>query len=174
MMRTGIVIVALTVSVGVLCAAPASQPQREPDIRLSAIVEKLDLTAEQKARVADVTGAAQAEADKEQTPDGKFLVWTRAVAKVKAEILTDAQRKKFDDTPAAVKPGLGLMSMAERLGLSDEQRVKAKGVIATAEAAAQKASVPADRHKIWMDAFEAIQKDVLTPEQRSRLSGQPM
>ncbi|MCY2925159.1 MAG: hypothetical protein NT031_06915 [Planctomycetota bacterium] len=174
MMRTGMAIVALTISAGMLCAASESQPQREPDIRLSAIVEKLDLSAEQKAQVAAVTGAAQADADKERTPDGKFLIWTRAVAKVKADVLTDVQRKKLEDTPAAVKPGQGLMSMAERLGLSDEQRVKVKALIAAAEVSVQKASVPADRHKIWMDAFEDIQKNVLTPEQRSRLSAQPM
>ena len=172
-MRTGIVIVALTVSAGVLCAAPATQPAREPDIRLSAIVEKLDLTEAQKAQVAAIAGAAQAEADKEQTPDGRFLIWTHAVAKIKAEILTDEQRKALADTPAAIKPGEGLITMAERLGLSDEQRVKVKGIVAGAEAAAKKSSEPVDRHRIWMGAYEEIQKKVLTDEQRARLSGQP-
>ncbi|MCY2929214.1 MAG: hypothetical protein NTV86_06905 [Planctomycetota bacterium] len=174
MMRSGMVIVALTVTAGLAWTAPATRPARQPDIRLSAIVDKVDLTGEQKAQVAAVADAAQADADKEPTPDGKFLVWTKAVTKIKADILTEAQRKKYEDTPASIKPGMGLMSMAERLGLSDEQRVQVKGLIAGAEASAQKASTPGDRHKIWMDAFEDIQKKVLTPDQQARLNGQPM
>ena len=73
--------------------------------------------------------------------------------------------------PAPAKGGEGMRSeLAERLGLSPEQREQMRSVLQAARAEAEKATDPAAKRQIYEQAFEKIKTTVLNPEQQKKLA----
>ena len=91
-----------------------------------------------------------------------------------SEVLTKEQmakhKKMMEKRLQHRRPRMAAMAGWKKLGLSDEQKAKAKEIRKKAKAKADKTDDPAKKAKIMREACESIRKNVLTDEQRKKLA----
>jgi Spy/CpxP family protein refolding chaperone len=92
----------LTMAVGVTVAgadtgSATSGKGAEMKRRLAALMEKLDLTAQQKAEVKAILKAAHEKAQNATDPAAKRQIFKDAMKKIIRTVLTDAQREKLKE-----------------------------------------------------------------------------
>ncbi len=138
------------------------------------IAAKLGMTDDQKARAKEIMASAKAEADAAGTCEAKRAAFQTALAKVRDEVLTDEQRGKVDAFKNGIREKIGgaLRKAGERaaaaLEMSDDQRARAKEILAAAKAEAEGAGSPEAKFGALKGAFEKIRDEVLTEEQRAK------
>ena len=152
-------------------AAPA--PGKDEGIRHQAgqMADRLGLTPDQREAARAIIKAAHEEAQKAPDREAKANILREAFEKVKTTVLNDEQRQEL----AQVREGLGerireiMGRVAERLGLTPEQKEAAKAIMQAAREEAQKAPEREAKAKILRGAFEKVKTTVLTDEQRQKL-----
>ncbi len=85
---------------GTASAAQAGATSRSAGKRLARIriiLTKLDLTADQKAKVKEIVKDARASAQKATDRKAKIEIWKNAFKTIKMTVLTDQQRKKLHE-----------------------------------------------------------------------------
>ncbi len=84
-------------------------------------------------------------------------------------VLTDEQKAKAKTMMRQGRRAVVGVRMVRRalgqVGLSDEQEVKIKKIVADTKAAADKAKTPKEKGELWQKAIKTIKSDVLTEEQ---------
>lgn len=85
------------------------------------IAEKLGLTADQKAAAKQILITAHEKAKGEQDHKAKLAIYKDAVAKIRADVLTDEQRTKLDE----LKPKIQEWIKEHHLGGRGQQGAKA-------------------------------------------------
>ncbi len=119
------------------------------------------LSEEQQAQAKDIFAAAKGEAGQVDDPAKKKEIYNAALKKIVAEILTGAQRKKFEEIMAGGQQGGG-----SRPQLTEDQRAKIQEIQAAARKAAEAAETDEERREIMMGVRKQIFEEVLTDEQR--------
>ena len=128
------------------------------------------LTDEQKAKAKAIMDAAKADAEKATDAAAKIKILKDAFDTIKAEVLTDEQRKQADEMQQKLAAGFeGLAGRLIGAKLTDEQKAKAKEIIDAAKADAEKAADLEAKINIAKEAFEKIKNEVLTADQRKAL-----
>ncbi len=84
------------------------------------IAEKLGLTADQKAAAKQILTTAHEKAKGEQDHKAKLAIYKEAVAKIRAEVLTEEQRTKLDE----LKPKIQEWIKEHHLGGRGQQGAK--------------------------------------------------
>ncbi|MCD6303943.1 MAG: Spy/CpxP family protein refolding chaperone, partial [Planctomycetes bacterium] len=157
-------------------ALGGGRPSREASV--FALLRRLDLTEDQRAKVKEIMSAAREAAKDKQGPD-RAEIYRDAGEKVVKEVLTDAQRAKLAELrragpgrgPSAGAPG-GSRGMFAGLDLTDDQKAKIREIMTDAREKAKAASDPSAKKETFRDAMKKIAEEVLTPEQREKLQKQ--
>jgi Spy/CpxP family protein refolding chaperone len=167
---------------GLRDGAPKEGP-RDGERRPPALGEGLNLTEEQKAKFAELREWIQTNMQAADTKEKKLEVIKQAVEKAKA-FLTAEQVAKLQErlekgpmsrptSGPASRPGEGplarLQAVLEKLGVTDEQRAKAREIMDKAVADAKDATGD-QKGQIIRAAIEKIKTDVLTAEQREKFA----
>jgi transcription initiation factor TFIIIB Brf1 subunit/transcription initiation factor TFIIB len=151
-------------------AATAAGPGDVAKARGERIAERLGLSAGQQEQMRTILKAAHEQAESSADREAKMKVMREAMEKIKATVLNDEQRKKFDEVRE--NPGdrarERVAEMADRLGLTPEQKEAAKAIMQAAHELAQNASEPAAKVRIFRDAMEKVRTTVLTDDQRKK------
>ena len=165
-------------------APPLGPGQRPPEgpgplrpfMRPMAVLRELNLSDQQMAQAKKVLDGAKAAADKAEGPKAKEELLKAAFERVKKEILTDEQREKLTDLEKAAQAAAGsgagagagdeLPPMLRPLNLSDDQKTKAKAILADAMKAADS---PEKKREAVRAALKKISDDVLTADQQEAL-----
>ena len=116
---------------------------------------------EQRARAQEILQAAKGEANQVDDPAKKKEIMDAALKNIVENVLTDAQRKKFEAIMAGGQQGGG-----DRPQLTEDQKAKMQEIQAEARKAAEAAQTDEERRQIMMDARKKMFEDVLTEEQR--------
>ncbi|MCY2932435.1 MAG: hypothetical protein NTV86_23655 [Planctomycetota bacterium] len=145
----------------------AMQVARESGLPLS----ELALTAEQKAKVAELVKAAREKAAKAENPQARREIMAALREEIRKNVLTDEQRAKLATLPGPMERMV--TGRLDRLGLSDDQKAKVKGILTAARAAAEKAEGMEAKRAVFTAAMDDIKKNVLTEEQRKKLEAMP-
>ena len=146
--------------------------QADPQAILQAI-KTLSLTAEQQAKANEIVKAAYAKVGEVKDPREKRRktneALNAAVAKIKKEVLTEAQLTKLAELERRLARRAGRSTMADRLRglkLTAEQQEKVDAILKEAEAKAAKAETPQARWQARREANSKILEEVLTEEQQ--------
>ncbi len=135
------------------------------------LIEKLNLTDDQKARMKDIVATAHADAQKAADPAAKRKAIAAGFEKIKAEVLTEEQRQELEKIKAAMAqkapaaPGMGPIG---KLNLTDDQKAKINDIVKAAKESAAKAQGQ-EKAKVWKDTLKKIESDILTDGQRKQL-----
>lgn len=129
---------------------------------LGFVFRHLGLTDAQQTQVRDILKAARADAVKAADPAAKKAVWKAALDKIKADVLTDAQRAKLVRMHR-------MHGVVKGLDLTADQKAQVREILKTARADAAKAGTPEAKKAVLKAAFNKIKKDVLTDAQRQKL-----
>jgi Spy/CpxP family protein refolding chaperone len=155
-------------------AAPQASPPpapAQPEVRVAAMLAKLNLTDDQKAKVKEIMEAARTQAQQAAEPAEKLKAVKDAVEKIRTSVLTDDQRKQLEGAREKVETGLeGLGGLfLDKLKLTDDQKAKVKELVAASRAELEKAAGAEAKAKIIKDAIEKIRTGILTDDQRKAL-----
>ena len=131
-----------------------------------ALLEKLDLTEDQKTKVKAILESSKAEMEKATDPAAKRKVHEETMEKIKA-ILTTEQKAKIEELIKAGHEG-GPGRMFAALNLTDEQKKQVETIMKAAHEKAQAATDQAAKQEIWKAAMKEIHDKVLTPEQQKK------
>jgi chromosome segregation ATPase len=139
-----------------------------PAMRLAAMLSRLNLTDDQKEKVAKIQEETKAAVEKADGPQAKAEAVRAALEKIKKDILTDEQRKALAELEkAGPAAGEGLPPMLAALkGLTDEQKAKIKDI--WAEALKNAASAD-NKRQVMREALDKIAEQVLTADQKEEL-----
>jgi Spy/CpxP family protein refolding chaperone len=152
-------------------ATPAAGPGEAAQARGEQMASKLGLTAEQREQMRKILRAAHEEAQNAPDREAKAKIIREAMEKIKATILNDEQRKKWED----VRQGAGerarehMGQMLERMVLTPEQKEAVKAIMQPAREAAEKAADREAKARIIREAIEKVKATVLTDEQRKKM-----
>jgi Spy/CpxP family protein refolding chaperone len=144
-----------------------------PAMRMMGLLRQVELTPEQQEKARKIVEQAQADAEKAEGPEAKEAAMKAAFEKIKAEVLTDDQRKALEKlekmAPAVSEGGLvdGLPEVFSGLKLSDEQWTKARAIW---EAASKNPPAGENRREARREVIKKIADEVLTPEQKEQLN----
>ncbi|MCK4602495.1 MAG: Spy/CpxP family protein refolding chaperone [Phycisphaerae bacterium] len=125
----------------------AKHMQRRHDMRIMAVLRKLDLSKEQRAAVKKIWDEAKAKC-KEAEDRNKAEIMKAAMEQIKKDVLNDEQRDELKLKEMMAKRG-DHRGPFQRLNLTDEQREKIR--------------------RIMHEARDRIEKEVLTEDQRKQL-----
>jgi Spy/CpxP family protein refolding chaperone len=127
----------------------------------------LNLTDDQRAKIKAIR--EQEKKDLAAAPDkaAKMKVRKDAREKFKA-VLTDEQRKQLAEKFAVARRHKMMGKIADKLGLTDEQKAQIKTIMQQARKDAQAAPDKAAKVKVMQAAREKIRTTVLTEEQRKK------
>jgi Spy/CpxP family protein refolding chaperone len=143
-------------------ATPPAATSRPHARHAGLLARVLELTDAQKAQVKDILKAAHADAQKATDAAAKKAVWKAAFAKIRTDVLTDAQRAKL------VKMHR-MHGVIQKLNLTADQKAKVKDILTAARADAAKATTPEAKREIFKAAMAKVKADVLTDAQRQQL-----
>lgn len=129
-------------------------------------LRNLDLTKEQQEQAKKIMDDARDAARKATEPAQRMKIMQDALEKVKTDVLTEEQRKKFEATQA--RRGDMFRRIAD-LNLTDDQKKKIEDIRTETEAAVKDAKTPQDRREITRAAFKKVVDEVLTDEQREEM-----
>jgi len=152
-------------------AAPAAAPADAVKARGEQMAERLGLSAEQRGEMRAILKAAQEQAQNAPDREAKAKILREAMEKIKATVLGDEQRRKWDDVreSAGERARERAGEMFDRLGLSPEQKESVKSIMQAAREEAQKATDREAKAKIIREAIEKVRSTVLTEDQRKKL-----
>jgi Spy/CpxP family protein refolding chaperone len=128
---------------------------------------KLNLTADQKAKIKAIREQEKKDLASATDRPAKMKVRKDAREKVMA-VLTDEQRKQLAEKFLAARRHKVMGKVADKLGLTDDQKAKAKAIMVQARKDAKAATDRAEKTKIMKAALEKIRTTVLTEEQRKK------
>jgi Spy/CpxP family protein refolding chaperone len=175
-----VVAAALVIAGGIIVAAETgvTAPATPPAKAAGAVhpggfwAEKLGLTPDQQGQVKAIMTAAHDQAKNATDRAERMKIYKDAFEKVKATVLTDAQRKLLEELRASptVRAQSRMHFVGAKLGLTPDQRVAAKAILKAAHEEAVKAADKAAKVKIFKDAFDKIRTTVLTDAQRQKLA----
>jgi hypothetical protein len=175
MKRYLLVLAALTaMSVLATAAAVAADPATQPARKAPMHAKALGLSDEQKAAARAIMQKARDDAAKAQTKEQRVQIYKAALAKIRAEVLTEEQRAKVDQLRQRIRETCGraaregLAQAGGQLGLSDEQKASAQEILSAARQQAQQAATVAEKAKIMREAFAKVRSDVLNDQQRAK------
>ena len=137
--------------------------------RFVALVNKLDLTAGQKTKVLAVVKAADTDAGAKGSDPPK--VYQEATKKIN-DLLTDGQKTKLRQLQRAQRIQYWVDRTLANVTLTKEQKSKVQKLVEKAQKDSAEASGTA-RRTIMQKLMEDIRNDVLTKEQRGKLSTMP-
>lgn len=141
------------------------------------MLEGLNLSEEQQQKARSIMAEAVAQARKTDDPEVKRALMEEALEKVKNTVLTEEQKKQFNELPgpAAGEGPAGRQGQrgrgqapAERLGLSEEQQAAAQKIMTEAREKASAAETREERWEIYREAMQKVNDEVLTDEQRQK------
>jgi Spy/CpxP family protein refolding chaperone len=128
-----------------------------------------EIRAAREAKKDDEAKAAQEKLEKLMAARGEKR---EALVKQLGEVLDKDQMEKVKSILAARRgpggPGMGPAALLERVGLTDDQKAKAKAIMDAAEEAS-KGKTPEESADLHRKAFDQITKEVLTDQQRAKL-----
>lgn len=136
---------------------------REQD-RRRAMLRKMEFTDEQKTRMNAILAEARQRAEKAGTPQEKRAILADAHKAVRRDVWTQTQRDQFFLTQVE-QQRRRLLS----IGMSEAQVAQAEKILAEAHRQARAAGSVEEKRQILRDAFEAVRRNVLRPDQRERL-----
>jgi len=131
-----------------------------------AMLRRLDLTAEQQAKVKEIMASAR-EAAKGQEGRARGQAYTDAMQKIVKDVLTAEQREKLE-TMRSQAPQRRAGGMFAGLDLTEEQQKKIRKI----QASMREKISAAEGREARREAYQAMQKEiqaVLTPEQLEKL-----
>lgn len=139
--------------------------RRGPTLSL-AMLRRLDLTAEQQAKVKEIMAAAR-QAAKDKEPRGRAEALRDAMQKIEKDVLTAEQRQKLEKLTKEA-PRRGAVGMFAGLDLTEQQQKKIREI----QASLRQKLTAAEGREAKREVYQAMQKEieaVLTPEQREKL-----
>lgn len=119
---------------------------------------------EQRAQAQEILQVAKGEANRVDDPAKKKEIFDAALKNIVENVLTDAQRKKFEAIMAGGQQGGG-----ERIQFTDDQKTQMQEIQAEARKAAEAAQTDEERREIMGATRKRIFEEVLTDEQREAL-----
>jgi Spy/CpxP family protein refolding chaperone len=166
----GAVVLALAAGF-VLAESAATPPAAGEGTRGERLAERLGLTAEQQEQMRTLLKAAHEQAENATDREAKAKIMREAMEKVKATVLNDEQRKKWDGVRESVVDRARERGgeMFDRAGLTLEQKESAKAIMQAARTQAESATDREAKAKIFREAVEKVKATVLTDEQRKKL-----
>jgi Spy/CpxP family protein refolding chaperone len=133
------------------------------------MAEKLGLTDDQKAQAKAILKAAHEQAKAATDPEAKKKIMRDAFDKVRTTVLTEDQRTKLAELRKE-RIHARCAKLAEKLGLSDDQKAAAKAIMTQARADAKNAADRDAKKAVFKAAFEKVKTTVLTDAQRDQLA----
>jgi Spy/CpxP family protein refolding chaperone len=135
--------------------------------RIRRALAALDLSADQKAQVEKILQDARTQAEQAKDPAEKAKILRTALQEIRTKVLSAEQAEKLAKllTQEVPRP----MAMLEKLNLSAEQKEQVQKILQEAREKAAAAEDPQAKAQIIKAAWEKIQKDVLTDQQRQQL-----
>ena len=131
---------------------------------------QLGLDDAQRQKVREILSASR-ESAKDKDAAGKAEASKEAWAKIEKDVLTDEQRKKFQEIQSQgpdVGGRGGSAGMFSGLDLTDEQKTRLQDIQAEMRKKSSEADTPEARREAMRAAREKM-NEVLTPEQREKL-----
>ncbi len=136
-----------------------------PVARVRLALKLLELNRSQTEQSEKILAAAEAEAEKAENPRERGQAMQKAIEEIKTKVLADEAKGKKLDELLGLGGGEGFLA---GLNLTEEQQKKVREIMDEANKKAAQAE-PEQRRAIRREAFQKIQNEVLTEQQREEL-----
>lgn len=154
------------------------------------LIEQLDLTQDQQAKIKIIRDEAEAQARKTDNPELQEALRAEAREKIAQTVLTDEQRARMatmrprreeggprgpggdEGGPWAEGQGRDGGQRGMDLGLTEDQQAQRDAIIAEARKQAEGVEDRGERFEIMRQAMRKVHDDVLTDEQRTQIQQQ--